>query len=261
MANSTTPNVGSVPKWAWIVLLALCFVLLLSGAIGHIFFSEPPKDKAGAPQAITQPTLKQQSHPAETEKRKEEGARPERFLVFALLGVILLGIAFIPRLPAGKFLGGVGALLLLFGLIMSATFWAWPELEKKNPPPEQKTTHRATRTPATVQRLPANAKFVKTLTPGERIYLTRTNMDASPPERWAKFSDGQVAKFAPWPANAQHRYAENTIGEPHDLYVVLPPGQGYTKSLTDPALGQQIARASTAQRADTDCLLDRAFPK
>ncbi|MBU4142535.1 hypothetical protein KJ590_00845, partial [Patescibacteria group bacterium] len=55
-----------------------------------------------------------------------------------------------------------------------------------------------------------------------------------------------AAKFAPWPTSARHRGSENTTNENHDLYVVLPPGQNYTTSATDPALGKQVARTPVA---------------
>ena len=43
----------------------------------------------------------------------------------------------------------------------------------------------------------------------------------------------------------------SVINENHDLYVVLPPGQNYTTSSTDPALGKQMAPAPMAPTAPT----------
>ena len=192
------------------------------------------------------------------EDRQPIGSWPWRLVAFG--AILLAAVMFLPArfvLPGRKLIGFIGAMVFIAGLALVF----FPEAQAKLTYDDKPTTtapmapsHAAPiaySEPAAAPQLPANAKFVKTLAPGERIYLTRANMDAPPPERWAKFLDGQAAKFAPWPANARHRYAENTINENHDLYVVLPPGQNYTTSSTDPALGKQMAPAPMAPTAPT----------
>lgn len=225
-----------VPRWAWLILVGVFALIMSVGAYKYI--SQPAKP---ASPAITAPAQNQ----AATPDNVETSGKPEKFLIFAVLGALLLGIAFIPRLPAGKLLGAAGALLLLLGALMWAICWTWPDLlESGSRHKGAGYRQNAISAPAASvasSPLPASAKFIKTLAPGERIYLTRASLTAPPPERWYKFPDGRAARFAPWPSEAKHRYAQNGTGQAHDLYVVLPAGQSVTASATDPALAASPA--------------------
>ena len=145
------------------------------------------------------------------------------------------------------------ALITLLILLTANVFWPaakgkFPELAKIG---SGDKVH-APKTPVAA-RLPANAVFVKTLAPGEIAYLTRQNMDVSPPERWTKGPDG-ILKENNWPTNARHRGLRNTTNSPIQLFVVLSHGQQIAAvSTIDPVL--KVAQAPTA----SDCLLDRAF--
>lgn len=108
-------------------------------------------------------------------------------------------------------------------------------------------------------QLPANAKFVKTLAPGEKVYLTRTNMDAPPPERWSKDATGKVTIVRPWPVGEKARSYWNDLPDTDSLYLVLPPGltmADFKISATNPAINKQAARTPTS---NTDCPLDKQF--
>ena len=245
MADDATPKDIGVPKWAWQVLIALCVAILIGGAIGEFFPAEKTQ--------ITTPTQteKQAVAPApktgETEKARTEEKQWAKFLVFVLLGVILLAIAFIPKLPGGKFVGMIGSLLLIFGLLMAATLWTWPKLENSLKP---STAPHASKT--TVSQLPANAKHVKTLAPGEITILTCGTLELPPPQRWTRGPNG-VVREPDWPAGAKSRGLRNTTNDVIELFIVLPPGQSLEKPQTATPPAKQLAQTTT------DCLLDKAF--
>lgn len=127
------------------------------------------------------------------------------------------------------------AKVVLLILLIAYIFWPaitekFPELTKIN------LSNRQTKAGASIsaQHLPANAKFVKTLAPKEKIYLTRTNMDAPPPERWARNIRGEVYKVADWPTDEKTYFTENTWPAKAEIFIVLPSGQNFVASADDP---------------------------
>lgn len=98
-------------------------------------------------------------------------------------------------------------------------------IKKKKAEREKSSTTRSA-----INQLPANAKFVKTLAPGEIIVLRRERMDIAPPERWVRNIRGKSYKVSDWPPHEEAFYTKNTWSENADLFVVLPPGQSFITS-------------------------------
>ncbi|MBU2036600.1 hypothetical protein KJ866_00090 [Patescibacteria group bacterium] len=234
-------QVEKAPKWTWKVLLAVFFVLL---AIGAIWFFVQELTRTATPQT-TISSFSKSSDATEIKKSEKEEAKREsiKFLVFALIGTIFLGIAYIPGMP--KFLRGIGGLLLIFGFLMSAILWTWPELGKDNGPLNPTAAQYAPRTHSAARRLPANVKFIKALMPGEIVYFTREKMTLPPPEIWARMKSGEVVQADRWPSSEKSWGQKNTRGEKAEIFLLLSPGQNFTTSPTDPAL--KMARKASAQ--------------
>ena len=153
--------------------------------------------------------------------------------------------------------GRIIAVIIIIATLSSFVFW--PAAGKKFPwlktigNDSSHISRKVSYSPSSAT-LPRNAAFVKTLAPGERIYLTRANMAAPPPKFFARFNGRFVETFDTWPQSARHRFAANNTSQSYDFYVTLAPGQNFTTSAIDPAL-KQVAQAPSA----SDCLLDRAF--
>jgi hypothetical protein len=247
MAGETAPKVIDAPKWAWAVLLGLCFILAIGGVIGSYLSSRGTEDLANTPQLIA-PHRQGDKTAAKTEDKVTKG---EKFLVFAFLGILLLAIGFIPRLPGAKFLGGAGALLLLLGLITAAVFWTWPDLGKDGTRSPQ---GRVTSPAAPLPQLPAGAKLVTALAPNQIVYLAQERADLTPPECWWKKQDGQIGRENAWPSGSKYRWLRNPLDGPIEIWAVNPKGQSISHSFERPDVAKQ-----QSARASADCALDERF--
>ncbi len=198
----------------------------------------------------------------DTQAKKSDGFTSWPWRMVALGAILLAAMMLIPAkivLPGRKFIGWVGAMVLIAGLALVF----FPEAQAKltssdsgSGGEKQIAAHHATKASATAQ-LPANAKFVKALAPGEIAMLTRASLELPPPERWTRGPNG-VVREPDWPSGAKSRGLRNTTKDRLDLFVVMVLGQNVESSTAGSTLGKQVTQASTAQRAD-DCLLDKAF--
>ena len=144
----------------------------------------------------------------------------------ALFGAVLLDAAiFIPKkveLPGRKLMGFIGSALLIAG--MALIFF--PEVQArietgssqgKNPPA---ATHHRRDTANSRAQLPANAKLVAIIEPGEIVWQTLTSLDQPPPKRWTvNTRTGYVGREAPWPTGSVICGTRNPIDQDIELYV------------------------------------------
>ncbi len=161
-----------------------------------------------------------------------------------LLGLIFWVFSFIPKVPAkiSGLLKTAGSLLIIAAVVLMV----FPGLQAKltdsgsfDKGKQVVAQHAAKATAAVATQLPANAKFVRPVNPGEVAELTCTSLELPPPERWTRGPNG-VVREPDWPAGAKSRGLRNTTNDKIDLFVVLTGGQ----SLEPPAAEQkQVARA------------------
>lgn len=190
----------------------------------------------------------------ETSDSKPIGSWPWRMMVFG--GLLLAAIIFIPsriNLPGRRLIGWVGAMMFVAGLALIFFPEAQAKLTEKPPGNGGRAVASAThRAAAAATRLPANAVFAATLPEGKIVYVKRKRMDAPPPERWSKDSDGKITVVRAWPPGEETRSYRNDLPGTDNLYIVPPPGltlADFEISATDPALNKQVARAPVAPTA------------
>lgn len=253
-----TPDTAIATRWMIVTLVILSFIILAIGAAGTILSPDQPKNQPGISAQSTTPDTAQREQKATTAKKEDQ---KNKLLIFSLFGALLLIIALIPKLPAKGLIGGAGALLLLFGIIAWAITFVWPDVSSSGSTKDTKTsaTQKSSVKRHSYQnqayRLPPDAVFVKTIAPGEKVFLTRTRMDLAPPKFYAKFDDGTVQAFDVWPADAKHRFASNKTSRSYDFFVVVVPGQNY---FTGSRILDQRP-AGLQPDSNNGCLLDKTF--
>lgn len=129
------------------------------------------------------------------------------------------------------------ALIVLISMV--AYFGTW---SKWGPPPKPKNDNPAQtefQRSSVSEQLPAGAVLAKTLAPGGIVYMTREDMSAPPPKRWAKYPNGAVLPIASWPDGEEVRFTDNPRDVPVDVYYV---GRNITVSDTPPE--KKLAKAS-----------------
>ena len=243
MADTT--KLENAPKWGWASIIIVGIAVIIIGVAVWAFYD---KKETATPRISAQTEQIQKNKTAEKKemlaiKFWKENPEANKFLLFSLIGVIFLAIAIIPKLPANKFLGGIGALSLAFGLFMWAFAINWPsDIPRKSAQQTgEATAHQLASSPFSGQVLPTEAKFVRIMKPGDQIFVIRTNMDAPVPEFYGKFENRYVQRFDRWPLGDRSLGVKNTKGESYEFYIFLPPGQDFKISDFDPALPQKQA--------------------
>ena len=139
----------------------------------------------------------------------------------ALFGAVLLAAAiFIPKkveLPGRKLTGFVGSALLIAGMALIFFPEVQAKIEKTDPPAA--THHRYDAANSNAQ-LPANAKLVAAIEPGEIVWQRLTRPDEPPPKRWTvNAMTGYVGREAPWPTGSKICGTRNPVDQDIELYI------------------------------------------
>jgi len=150
------------------------------------------------------------------------GSWPWRMTLF---GIILLAAAiFIPKkveLPGRKLMGFLGSVLLVTGVALLF----FPEVQARIETGQGKNapaaiSRRGSPARSASQQLPANAKLVAIIEPGEIAWQTLTSPDQPPPKRWTvNTMTGYVGREAPWPTGSKICGTRNPIDQSLELYT------------------------------------------
>lgn len=256
MAKDTpkTPEIKTVKteeamkkKWMIATIIIIAFAILAIGVAGNLLSSDQAKNEISVSGQSIVPTHEQNQQKATAEKK--EGSK-NNILLFSLIGAFLLAIAMIPKLPAKGLIGGAGAILLLFGIIMWASSTVWPSYltEKNKATTENKAPGVEIKNAVAIYEeekaaLDENGQPI-VLNAGDRLVVTKSENE---PAAKLLFVSNDSRRFLPtdrWSATGtSYRHAGMFTKEPVKIYYI---GSG----------NYQFRKVGGEQ---AQCLLDKKF--